>query len=544
MGDKDAGKDITCPFCFETFKDWQVHFRMEVREDNPLFEPQKDQKYEDFWSEYGGTTEVDVTQAESQAGGGTDEVLPYYHRVYDPHDPSHKNAFIKKDSQADSSHTVLVRDVDGMVIGARDSFGKVTTERVCPHCHNLLPGDYGRNSVKLISLIGITGAGKTVYLSQLCKFMQAQLGAYGVSVMPTSQYAYDYMNKNMVVMGEKLPDGTDPKRLLQPLCFDFTFSDPDGKQHTQTFVFYDIAGENLMLAAGQGLGVQAKKFGKFILHSDALIFLVDPVQFIVKGTGAAAAIASLTVINALFKAGANPNALKNIPLAVCISQADKPLDGMASNACQFIAKGKSLSDMQGAPISGSDALAFDAADYNQWQTCIDDFVKFLQKGAANKPGPGVNPLGTVLSKNYDCYNYFMIESIGVPLEEKSESSGAVYQVPSKQPAPKRIIEPILWILTILSIDGSGRPAVAVEGKINEPKGWRCPVCNKWCSDTVTFCPKCGVNKKGEWRCRKCKRLNPRSAEWCESPGCNTNRSGESRGFFAGLFSRISRGRGA
>ena len=217
---------------------------------------------------------------------------------------------------------------------------------------------------------------------------------------------------------------------------------------------------------------------------------------------------------------------------------------MASNACQFIAKGKSLSDMQGAPISGSDALAFDAADYNQWQTCIDDFVKFLQKGAANKPGPGVNPLGTVLSKNYDCYNYFMIESIGVPLEEKSESSGAVYQVPSKQPAPKRIIEPILWILTILSIDGSGRPAVAVEGKINEPKGWRCPVCNKWCSDTVTFCPKCGVNKKGEWRCRKCKRLNPRSAEWCESPGCNTNRSGESRGFFAGLFSRISRGRGA
>ena len=81
MGDKDAGKDITCPFCFETFKDWQVHFRMEVREGNPLFEPQKDQKYEDFWSEYGGTTEADVTQAESQAGGGTDEVLPYYHRT-------------------------------------------------------------------------------------------------------------------------------------------------------------------------------------------------------------------------------------------------------------------------------------------------------------------------------------------------------------------------------------------------------------------------------------------------------------------------------
>ncbi len=548
MGDKDAGKDITCPFCFETFKDWQVHFRMEVREGNPLFEPQKDQKYEDFWSEYGGTTEY----------GESDEVPPYFHRVYDPRDPGHKNAFMKEDSQADLPRTVLVRDVDGMVIGARDSFGKVTTERVCPHCHNLLPGAYGRKPVKFISFIGITGAGKTVYLSQLCRFMPAQLGAYGVSVMPTSQYANDYMNKNKVVMGEKLPDSTKPEQLLQPLCFDFTFSDPDGKQHTQTFVFYDIGGENLEEKAGKKLAAQAQKFGRFILHSDALILLIDPVQFTGMNRDAIAKddeeskgkneplnpTTALTVIYNLFDKGPNPNALKNIPLAVCISQADKPLDGMASNACQFIAKGKSLSDMRGAPISGSDALAFEAADYNQWQTCIDDFVKFLQKGAANKPRPGVNPLGTVLSKHYDCYNYFMIESIGVPLVKKRESSGTVYQVPDKDPTPKRIIEPILWILTILSIDGSGRPAVAVEGKINEPKGWRCPSCNKWCSDAVTFCPKCGVNKKGEWRCRKCKRLNPRSAEWCESLCCNTNRSGGSRGFFVGLFSRISRGRGA
>lgn len=549
MEDKSAGKNITCPFCFKTFKDWQVHFRMEVREDNPLFEPQKDQKYENFWSEYGGTTEVVVTQAEDQAGEEFVEVPPYYHRVYDPRDPSHKNAFIKEDPQADPPRTVLIRDEDGMVIGAQDSFGKETTERVCPYCHNPLPEGYGRYPVKFISTIGVTGAGKTVYLSQLCYNMQEQLGVYGISAYNITASATRYMKHNIVSKGKSLPKTTNKDLLLQPLFFKFGHRNAC----TQTFVFYDIAGENLVSPKNDGggtrLSARAAKYGKFILHSDAIIFLINPSQF-VKEDGAGndddtkkyAPTESLNIISQLFEASKNPESLHEIPLAVCISQVERPLavaQGaiVGLNICKSILRQQWLPHMQ-LPVIETEGLpktipAFNAEDYNKVRDLVENHAS--KKLAA---------LSTELDNHFHCYNYFMIESIGVPLEKKSESSGTVYQVPSKQPVPKRIIEPLLWILTILLIDGSGRPVVAVEGKINEPKGWRCPSCNKWCSDAVTFCPKCGVNKKGEWRCRKCKRLNPRSSEWCERLGCNTNRSGGSRGFFAGLFSRISRGRGA
>lgn len=548
MEDKNAGKNITCPFCFKTFKDWQVHFRMEVREDNPLFEPQKDQKYENFWSEYGGTTEISVTDAGSRTGESNMN-LPYYRRVYDPRDPRHKDAFIKEDPQANPPRTVLIRDEDGMVIGAQDSFGKETTERVCPYCHNPLPAGYGRYPVKFISTIGVTGAGKTVYLSQLCHNMKKKLGEYGISVYNITASATRYMKSNKVSKGKSLPKTTNKDLLLQPLFFKFGHRNAC----TQTFVFYDIAGENLESpddAEGAGLSDRAAKYGKFILHSDAIIFLIDPSQFVKEDgvgnddeAGEYAPGESLDIISQLFEATKNPEALHKIPLAVCISQAEKPLTvaqgtTVGLNICKSILGQQWLPDMQ-LPVIDIEGLpkktipAFNAEDYNKVRDLIE-----------NHTSEKLTDLSSALDNHFHCYNYFMIESIGVPLVKKRESSGTVYQVPDKDPTPKRIIEPLLWILTILLIDGSGRPVVAVEGKINEPKGWRCPSCNKWCSDAVTFCPKCGVNKKGEWRCRKCKRLNPRSAEWCESLGCNTNRSGGSRGFIAGLFSRISRGRGA
>ncbi|GEM_PF-1199425 len=552
MEDKSAGKNITCPFCFKTFKDWQVHFRMEVREDNPLFEPQKDQKYENFWSEYGGTTEVSVSDVASQMGESNGS-LPYYRRVYDPHDSRHKDAFIKEDPQANPPCTVLIHDEDGMVIGAQDSFGKETTERVCPYCHNPLPEGYGRYPVKFISTIGVTGAGKTVYLSQLCYNMQEKLGEYGISAYNMTASATRYMKGNIVSKGKSLPNTTNADQLLQPLFFKFGHRNAC----TQTFVFYDIAGENLVSPENDGggtrLSARAAKYGKFILHSDAIIFLINPSQF-VKEDGAGndddkakkakkyVPTESLNIISQLFETTKDPKALHATPLAVCISQVEKPLavaQGaiVGLNICKSILGQQWLPDMQ-LPVIETEGLpktipAFNAEDYNKVRDLVENYAS--KKLAA---------LSTTLENDFHCYNYFMIESIGVPLVKKRKSSGTVYQVPDKDPTPKRIIEPLLWILTILLIDGSGRPVVAVEGKINEPKGWRCPSCNKWCSDTVTFCPKCGVNKKGEWRCRKCKRLNPRSAEWCESLCCNTNRSGGSRGFFVGLFSRISRGRGA
>ena len=69
------------------------------------------------------------------------------------------------------------------MVAAMDDFGKPTYRRVCPYCHNPLPMGFGKHRVKNISIIGITGAGKTVYISQLLKGMteyaaKSGLGAF------------------------------------------------------------------------------------------------------------------------------------------------------------------------------------------------------------------------------------------------------------------------------------------------------------------------------------------------------------------------------
>lgn len=517
------GHKITCPYCFASFDDTAVHFRMEsVNNGDGVFRERSDMAYEAFWKEFGGTTETSSPSRDVEGG-----VLPWHRPVLDPTNPSQVVNF---DLSASSAET----QGDGIVVAAYDRYHKKTTRRVCPHCHNPLPGRYGRYPVKFVSLIGISGSGKTVYLSQLCRHLAESLGAYNISVMPTSSYPHDYMENNRVMAGELLPAPTAPEVFQQPLCFELTFMDKSRHQHQETFVFYDVAGENLQFKTGSaGLSEAAEKYAPFIRHSDAILMLIDPMQFSGKGDRQDAQTA-LEVIFSMF----SKEELADIPFAVCISQADgRPrdasgnYDSYAPSFCEDIIKVEQLPGMRLGPSSANGGHIFNVDDYNVLRDKIQNYVE--TKGEAI-------PLATALRMNSDCYNFFMIESIGVPLEKNSSG----YVVPSARPMPKRIVEPILWLLSKLPIDKDAhnlQPILSVEGFINEPGDWECPHCGKGhLRATLDYCPQCKLSRTDPpvWKCPSCGEDNPASAEWCiATRGCKTNRHGERKSLFLSFLGR-------
>jgi len=510
------GHRIKCPYCFKSFNDEDVHFRMETifTEDNldPLgeqrtreeiemdsrytndeirrqlaeyelrerFVRKDDEKYEAFWREFGGTTEKSSVSRD----GKTPTVMPYHRPVYDPGDPGESRFFRSPENQSD------VINENGLIYAAIDCFGRKTERRVCPHCHNPLPGAYGKYPVKFIPVIGISGAGKTVYLSQLCKYISKQLSYYGITVNPTSIYASEYLQENPIVMGKPLPIGTPPEQLLQPLCFDCVYRQED-REFYHTLVFYDIAGENCVSVE------KIKGFGRFVENADSIILLIDPEQFSEAGDKAQPVLVLETIYNLFQNRGRAE--VKNMPIAVCISKADK---------IAFQLMHQNLDDVQ--PLYENDDLlpVFNAEDYNQIYDPINAFVR------AND-----NELLVHLRNLYDNYNYFLFSAIGTSVKK---IEGTDLDTPAGPTRPMRIIEPIAWLLYKYRFIG-------IKGEIHEPKDWMCPTCGKR-RRVNTFCPECRTNNKGEWLCPKCGQLN--TGEWCTTPKCKTNRFGKRKGIFS------------
>ncbi|MFR2605771.1 MAG: hypothetical protein ACLTAX_11490 [Waltera sp.] len=49
-----------------------------------------------------------------------------------------------------------MHDPEGFLYQVRDEEGRDTKVRICPHCHNPLPFEYGKYPVKYIAVVGIT----------------------------------------------------------------------------------------------------------------------------------------------------------------------------------------------------------------------------------------------------------------------------------------------------------------------------------------------------------------------------------------------------
>lgn len=436
---------ITCPYCFEEFDHTEVHFRSDYVsngeyegfpemyddiEDFTLrykgsdkeqilmdynewkfFNQTDDEKYEEFWREYGTKTENDPTDA--QWG-----IVSYRRRVLDPSNINHQR-YLKK--QQDGGY--LKYDPDGFACEIEIARKKAKcTRRVCPHCHNPIPQSYGKHDVKFITIIGITGAGKTVYLSKLIKDIQRYVSKVGLSAIIASRSTRNFLKENPVREGVKLPGSTTKDQFLQPLFYDLDQTLPNGQKRVDSFVIYDIAGENCVDSD------KISRFGKFIDHADGIFLLIDPIQFeIIQGFAGIMDEQALptTVLNEIHRHVNHGKSTDkcNIPVAVCISKSDMDAvqDVLDENlADELMEEVISIKDK-----NGRGATIFDAKSFNSIATKLQSFI------SDNEPA-----LELMLYNNYSCYNYFAFSSLGCGVEDG---------MPIGPILPRRIEEPLFWL---------------------------------------------------------------------------------------------------
>ena len=221
----------------------------------------------------------------------------------------------------------FVRDRDGFIIRVLDKYSAphIPMTRLCPECHNPLPlPDYGKYPVIFISVVGVTGAGKTVYLNQLLTKFSEVVAGTGYRVGPNNLDAVG----ESVCPGSPLPGSTDDKMMRRPLAVSLLSKDPNSPADGLTIVFYDIAGENCVNEQGNPDTARAKStIGHFIASCHGLIFLIDPEQLPPFATGSIVRPSDIgnvvSVMSVLRQMNDQESTWDNVPVAVTIAKSDK-----------------------------------------------------------------------------------------------------------------------------------------------------------------------------------------------------------------------------
>lgn len=456
---------ITCPYCFEKFEDTDVHFRSEKMNtgecpDIPadyddyedfvinfrgpadkkneimqkcaewnFFKEGVDEKYDAFWKRYGGTTTERLTPQKAS----------YRSKILDPKRAEHQNYLRQQDGE-------YIKFVDGFATSITLSSGEICTQRVCPKCHNPLPNQYGKNESRFIAVIGVTGAGKTVYLSQLVYGFEDYVAKAGLASLQTTDSPLIFRRNYPVNTRTPLPGATPPGQFLQPLFYDLSKTDEGGRRKVYTLVIYDVAGENCDMEGAHSW------FGPFIEHMQGVFLLIDPMQFkVIKGLADEGDMiekgSPTSVLNAIhFSLSHGSNEKCDIPLAICISKSDMEIvqDVLEDDLVDAL-----MDDIEEVTDeSGRSVAAFNSKDYNPIAVKLHDFIRENEKA-----------LEMFINNNYSCYNYFAFSSLGCGVEDN---------IPEGPIMPKRIEEPLLWLFHKFNFIGAN-PAVVEYGN-------PCPKC--------------------------------------------------------------------
>ena len=476
------GYKITCPYCFHEMADHEVLFRSErvsigefegipdayddiqdfisrysggdkeriIKEyrEWDFFRPGMSGAYMDFWNRFGGTTEKNP--ADRLLG-----VKAYERRVIDPGEETHRR-YIKL-----WGTDPLIRDDQSMVSQIELKSGERCHRRVCPRCHNPFPDNYGKSSVKFVTIIGITGAGKTVYVSQLLKSMRDYCARVGLSAIVTSPSVVNFITDNSVRAKSPLPGSTPAQSFQQPLFYEIIKGGAGSSNATETFVLYDVAGE---VFTDQNL---ISRFAPFVENTDGVIALIDPFQF-----QAVSEVSEtrdrLSDPEAVFDAihyritRGVQNKKCAIPFAVCMSKAD-----MEDFQKVMPAELRMLLRDNIPPVLGPEGEilpVFNASSYNPIGMLLDRFISSTEFS-----------LSILLKNNYSAYSYFAFTALGCDVEEYENAQGERYPAPKGPIITCRLQEPMLWLFNRLGYIG-------VNERLYSP------------AVPIVYCPACGSDE--------------------------------------------------
>ncbi|MGG4221008.1 hypothetical protein ABEW32_22615 [Paenibacillus jamilae] len=388
--------DIVCPYCFSKFSPEEVVFRASHhREDDEDYALGEDELLNKYRERFGLDSVHDMEAILHPYD------VPEEHRLYSDH----------------------------VLTGLTDRYGELTRHRLCPHCHNELPVTAGKVPSNIISIIGASQAGKSVYMTSLIHTLQhVTADHFDAACMPLNaeiSRKFRTMYEEPLFERGDLLTSTQKEKMQEPFIFQFVFKDEE--KPPLTLVFFDVAGEGMVDQDYLGL------HGQHIKNSAGILFMVDPLQI--------RSIRERIKINLGDKPGE------------FVSQYDEPRDVVLTMFGDFIAyqeKGKTdiptavvltksdmltaLADEEGTYIKTNSNI-FNPMEHRKYMD-LDEFAnidgevrRFIEK--VDKPFKGT------MDVYFTDTAYFAVSALGSnPVEQKLQ--GLV--------SPIRVDEPFIWLL--------------------------------------------------------------------------------------------------
>ena len=462
--DPSESRIIQCPYCFKKFSHEDVHFKAMTIKSAADWEGSfgdfgvKEDEIDPFGNTAEGRTnsnadDFGIKEDEADPFGSSEEEasesephrLPEeYARLFQEKEDTLFKKFWQRYANTLSweyatypvitkSDTQMIKgtyreDGDGMVFSVTDRYGMETRERICPYCHNPLPANYGKYPVYFIATVGITSSGKTVYLSQLFKGMDEYMSNVNLASLGMSSSINEFLKNHPIEKNIPLPLGT-ARGILNPPLF-YAILD---KNAGYTLVFYDVAGEDCVKAD------EMTRYGPFIENADGILMILDPEQFSQVNLSNDIIASPKTVIDTMFKSflGHGKTGEKSeVPLALALSKSDTLEDRnlFPSNSNIF----KDLDYDTGY-------AGFDLRQYRNLAGEVRRFLSNMPEGRATL---------NVIEHCFLRTGFFAFSALNCEVKKiQKEMNGLSREVPvpSAHPAPRRIEEPLFWMLSEFGI---------------------------------------------------------------------------------------------
>lgn len=182
---------IVCPYCFNKFEPDDVVFRAShIKDNDDDFMLQEDERL-NSWRRKFNLSEVDMEAV----------ILP---------------------STIPDSYKTYIQNV---LVAVTDRYGETTRRRLCPYCHNELPISAGKVPSNIISIVGASQVGKSVYMTSLIHTLQHTTASnFNAACMPLSaeisRKFRQHYHEPIFERGSML-QSTNPNEQQEPFIFQF-----------------------------------------------------------------------------------------------------------------------------------------------------------------------------------------------------------------------------------------------------------------------------------------------------------------------------------
>ncbi|MCL2386297.1 MAG: hypothetical protein FWC89_01990 [Defluviitaleaceae bacterium] len=237
----DTTHEIVCLYCFRNFTHDRVVFRALEVMDVEGYRAQYDQLLDEYRARFHMDTAGEIPVA------------------LDPDEFSEMNKGYHR----------------GVLSSLKDDYGNITTRRICPFCHNDIPQSAGFAPSTVVSVVGASQSGKSVYLTSLIHTLKTITPRhFPIFCTPINnemgrKFKYEY--EDPLIENGMLLDPTQKEKQQEPFIFTFSFSDETKPEIN--IAFFDVAGEGMVDTAYMDI------YAAHIRNSTAILFLVDPLQF-------------------------------------------------------------------------------------------------------------------------------------------------------------------------------------------------------------------------------------------------------------------------